>query len=324
MTEMWIAGVDIGGTTIKLAFLNDRGDILHKWEIKTNISEHGMFIVRDICQTIEAKLRELGFTKEKIIGVGVGAPGPVNLENGAIYEAVNLHWENNYPLKKELEEILAIPVIVDNDANIAAIGEMWKGTGKGAQDLVCITLGTGIGCGVIANGKIVHGINGAGGEIGHITVIPVNGASCNCGKTGCLETIASATGISRIAIEKINESDTASSLQSEYQKNGVMTAKLVFDAAKEHDALALEIVEYISFHLGLTLANVANSLNPEMIVIGGGVSKAGDILVEMVNKYFQQFAFSRVAKSTSISLATLGNDAGVIGAGWLVKTNVWH
>lgn len=209
----------------------------------------------------------------------------------------------------------SLPAVVDNDANIAAIGEMWKGAGNGAKNLICVTLGTGVGGGVIANGQIVRGANGAAGEIGHITSVPEGGAPCNCGKTGCLETIASATGIVRLAKEKLATSETDSSLR----KLETITAKDVLDAAKENDRLALEVVEEVFFHLGLALANAANALNPEKIVIGGGVSKAGNWLAERVTEYFKRFAFPRVAESASIVIATLGNDAGVIGGAWLAK-----
>lgn len=317
MKDKWIAGVDLGGTMIKMAFLSADGDILYKWEIGTNLSEKGKYIVKDICKSLEEKLTEFGRSKKSLLGVGIGVPGPVDLKTGVVNGAVNLHWDV-YPVKEEIERLLSVPTVVDNDANVAALGEMWKGAGNGANDLVCVTLGTGIGGGVIINGEIVHGVNGAGGEIGHITAIPVRGARCNCGKTGCIETIASATGIARIATEKISNHHAHSQLQ----QNGKVTAKQVFNAAKNGDSLALEVVEEITFHLGIALANIANTLNPEKIVLGGGVSKAGDILVKKVTDYFQKYAFPSVRESTSITLATLGNDAGVIGAGWLVKSKL--
>ncbi|MBA2873472.1 ROK family glucokinase [Thermaerobacillus caldiproteolyticus] len=314
MAEKWLVGVDLGGTTVKIAFVTSDGELIHKWEIDTNNSEDGKYIVPDIAKSIERKLEEWGQTKDKLIGIGMGAPGPVNTETGVIYQTVNLPWKN-YPLKERLESETSLPVVVDNDANIAAIGEMWKGAGNGAKNLVCVTLGTGVGGGIIANGQIIRGINGAGGEIGHMTSVPEGGAPCNCGKTGCLETIASATGIVRIAKEKLAKDEKKSVLHLR-----TVTAKDVFDAARENDELALEIVDYVTFHLGLALANVANALNPEKIVIGGGVSKAGDILVERVRRYFDRFAFPRVAEGVTIAIATLGNDAGVIGGAWLAKT----
>ncbi|QIZ68361.1 ROK family glucokinase [Geobacillus subterraneus] len=311
--QQWLAGIDLGGTTIKMAFVTTSGDIVHKWEIPTNISNHGEHIVADIARSLDETLAALGETKERLLAIGIGAPGPVEEETGMLYEAVNLGW-TNYPLKQQLEAATALPVAVDNDANIAALGEMWKGAGGGARHLLFVTLGTGVGGGVIANGAIVRGTNGAGGEIGHMAMIADGGAPCNCGKTGCLETIASATGIVRIANEKLMGDERPSAL-----RGGEVTAKAVFDAAKAGDALALEVVDEVTRCLGLALANAANVTNPEKIVIGGGVSKAGDILVKHVAVHFRRFAFPRVAAGAEIALATLGNDAGVIGGAWLAK-----
>lgn len=318
--EKWLVGVDLGGTTTKLAMINLYGEILHKWEIPTDNSEEGKHITINIAKAIDKKLEELGKSKEKVLGIGMGAPGPVDLKTGVIYNTVNLGWPDHYPLKDKLEVETALPVIIDNDANCAAIGEMWKGAGDGAKDLVCVTLGTGVGGGVIANGTIVQGKSGAAGEIGHITSIPHGGAPCNCGKSGCLETIASATGIVRQTREKLNRQDGKGGRLAEVlDRNKNITAKDVFAAAQEGDVLAKEVINETAFHLGLALANIANTLNPEKIVIGGGVSRAGDLLLEPVKAYFESFAFSSVKTSTSISLATLGNDAGVIGAAWLAK-----
>ena len=203
LSDKWIVGVDLGGTTTKLAFLTMAGEIVHKWEIPTDNSDEGQNITQNIATAIKEKLEELGQTKNKAIGIGMGAPGPVNYETGVILNVVNLGWKENYPLKDSLEAATSLPAAIENDANCAAMGEMWKGAGDGAKDLVCVTLGTGVGGGVIAGGNIIQGINGAAGEIGHITSIPNGGAPCNCGKTGCLETVASATGIVRMAKEEL-------------------------------------------------------------------------------------------------------------------------
>lgn len=319
MNEQWFVGIDLGGTTIKMAFINHYGEIKEKWEIPTDKS--GKKITTDIAKAIDAKLAELGLPKEKLAGIGMGAPGPVDLASGLIYETVNLGWKN-YPLRDHLELETGLPAVIDNDANIAAIGEMWKGAGDGAKDLICVTLGTGVGGGLISNGEVVHGVNGAGGEIGHITVIPEGGAPCNCGKTGCIETIASATGIVRIANEKLAATDKESLLRKIIEKNGELSSKDVFEAADKEDQLAEEIINYVTFYLGLTLANVSNGLNPEKIVLGGGVSKAGDSLINKVEHYFKRFAFPRVSDAATITVATLGNDAGVIGGAWLAKTKL--
>ncbi|MBO8176793.1 MAG: ROK family glucokinase [Bacillus sp. (in: Bacteria)] len=317
MVDKWLVGVDLGGTTTKIAFLNWYGEIVHKWEIPTDVSDKGKHIIVHIAKSIDTMLAQLGHSKEMLLGIGLGAPGPVDVSRGIIFGAVNLGWENEYPLKDMLELETGLPVIAENDANCAALGEMWKGAGDGAKELVCVTLGTGVGGGIISNGHIVHGVNGAAGEIGHITVIPQGGALCNCGKTGCLETVASATGLVRMTKELLAKEDTPSSLRQKSLDK--LTAKDVFDAAKVGDELAEKAVDQLAFYLGLALANLGNSLNPEYIVIGGGVSKAGNMLLEAINSYFDQFAFPTVRTSTKLALATLGNDAGVIGAAWLAK-----
>ncbi|WP_409297689.1 ROK family glucokinase [Peribacillus sp. SCS-26] len=312
--EKWLVGVDLGGTTTKLAFISYYGEILHKWEIPTDISGIGKNITTNIAKAIDAKLDALGQTKNKILGIGMGAPGPVNPITGIIYEAINLGWKD-YPLQQLLEVETSLPAVIENDANLAALGEMWKGAGNGARDLVCITLGTGVGGGVIANGQIVTGVSGAAGEIGHISVLTEGGAPCNCGKRGCLETLASATAIVRLAKEALEASSEASSLRGITD----FTSKDVFEQAKAGDAIAASVRDRLAFYLGLSIANVSNILNPEKVVIGGGVSKAGDDLLMPVRNYFNQYAFTRVRESTELAIATLGNDAGVIGAAWLAK-----
>lgn len=322
MAEKWLVGVDLGGTTTKLAFISVYGEVLHKWEIPTDVSNEGKNITLNIAKSIDQKLEEQGHSKSEVIGIGMGAPGPVDLSSGIIFEAVNLGWREPYPLKDLLEVETSLPAVIDNDANCAALGEMWKGAGNGAKDLVCVTLGTGVGGGVIANGDIVHGVSGAAGEIGHITSMAEGGAPCNCGKTGCLETIASATGIVRLAQEILNKGAAQGELAAIYKETGIVTAKDVFDAASRGDKAALLVINTVALHLGIALANIANTLNPEKIVLGGGVSKAGDVLLNPVKEQFLRNSFPRVAQSTEISIATLGNDAGVIGAAWLVKNKI--
>jgi glucokinase len=322
MSEKWIVGVDLGGTTTKLAFINMNGEIGHKWEIPTDNSNEGQNITRNISDAINQKLEELKVQKSKLVGIGMGAPGPVDYETGIIRNVVNLGWKDNFPLQESLQSLTDLPAAIENDANCAALGEMWNGAGKGAKDLVCVTLGTGVGGGVIANGNIVQGINGAGGEIGHITSIPFGGAPCNCGKSGCLETIASATGIVRLASIELSKDEAKGQLVEIFAENGQVTAKDVFDSARNGDQQAKKIVDEVAFHLGFALANIANTLNPEKIVLGGGVSRAGEILLDAVKATFSMFAFSSVRESTNLTLATLGNDAGVIGAAWLIKNKL--
>lgn len=319
MVNQWIVGVDLGGTTTKLAFVNLDGEINHKWEIPTDNSNEGQNITINIANSISEKLNELKKLKNQLLGIGMGAPGPVDYEKGVILNVVNLGWKDNYPLKERLEAATGLPVLIENDANCAALGEMWNGAGKGAENLVCVTLGTGVGGGVIVDGNIVRGANGAAGEIGHITVIPSGGAPCNCGRTGCLETIASATGIVRLTIEELRKGADSGELAMILDENGTITAKDVLDSARNGDHLAKKVLQEVTFHLGFALAGIANTLNPEKIIFGGGVSKAGSILLDAVNENFAKYAFSTVRKSTELALATLGNDAGVTGAAWLIK-----
>jgi glucokinase len=314
-----IVGVDIGGTTTKLAFISMDGEILYKWQIYTDNSNEGKYITNNIAKSIAINLEKLKMNKQNLLGIGIGAPGPVNYQTGVILNAVNLGWRDLFPLKDLLERETNLPVYIDNDANCAALGEMWKGVGNGAKDLVFVTIGTGIGGGIIINGEIVQGINGAGGEIGHITAMPINGSQCNCGKTGCIETIASATGIVRLANEELSTNGTPGELHNILTKEGEITAKDVIVCAQKGDMIAKQVLNHVTFYLGFVLAGIANTLNPEKIVIGGGVSKAGNILINPLKKQFEQFTFKPVRESTEIIVATLGNDAGVIGAAWLVR-----
>lgn len=318
--EKWLVGVDLGGTNIKFAFLSESGDILYRWSIPTDISNAGKKIIPDIASSILNKLFENNKTTRDVKGIGIGAPAFMNLETGYIYEAINLGWKN-IDIKSELEQRLKLSVVIDNDANVAAIGEMWKGAGIGSKDLLCITIGTGIGGGIIINGEIVHGTNGMAGEIGHITVKPENGILCNCGKYGCLETISSATGMVRQAVTEI-DNHPESLLFTQYKQYGQMTAKMIVQAALENDSFSLKILNTSSYYIGLAVANIANTINPSTIVIGGGVSKAGSLLLDLIRKYFNQFALPRVQAGIDLAIATLGNDAGVIGAAWLVKNKL--
>ncbi|WP_227934991.1 ROK family glucokinase [Alkalihalobacillus deserti] len=317
MNKKWYVGVDVGGTTIKLAFVTSQGEIVTKWEIPTNKMEDGKHITSEIGKSIEEKCEELGEKKDSLISIGLGAPGFINMETGFIYHAVNIGWRD-FPLKDKLEKETGLTVTVDNDANIAALGEMWTGAGEGAKNLLCVTLGTGVGGGIITNGQIQHGVNGMAGEIGHYTSIPIGGAACNCGKTGCLETVASATGLARLAVESL-EYHSESVLKAIFDKNAIITSKDVFEAAEAGDKLAVKVIEEVSFHLGLALANLANALNPEKIVLGGGVSKAGPLLLDPLEAQFKRFALDRVEEGCEFKIATLGNDAGVIGGAWLAK-----
>ena len=281
----YVFGVDVGGTTVKLGLFDENGIVLDKWEIPTRTENGGVNILPDIAESIQSKMSDKAITKENVAGVGVGAPGPVD-GNGIIHRAVNLGW-NEMNLKKELTTLLGgMRVEGGNDANVAALGEMWKGGGQGHENLVAVTLGTGVGGGIIINGKIMTGATGSGGEIGHIHVEDEETEACGCGNYGCLEEYASATGIVRLANRKLKASDKDSVL-----RQGEVSAKTVFDAVKAGDELAIEIAKQFGDYLGKGLAVVAGVINPEIFVIGGGVSKAGEVLFEYIKPSFDKTVF---------------------------------
>ncbi|UJL44847.1 ROK family glucokinase [Virgibacillus sp. NKC19-16] len=311
-----IIGVDIGGTTVKIGFINDSGEILNKWEIPTNKSNAGMSIIDDIWQSIRLQLTELNLDTDMILGIGVGAPGFIDGDNGFVYEAVNIGWEN-FELAKQLKDKSEVPVFVENDANIAVLGENWKGAGNQARNVIAITLGTGVGGGIIANGAILNGENGMAGEIGHTTIDP-KGYLCNCGRKGCLETIASATGIARQAMDKVKNNPT-STLADHYRQTGTVSAKDVFDLAKNGDTDCKHIIHDTADTLGLFIANMGTTINPSKVLIGGGVSKAGDQLLREIKNAFHKYALPRVSNICEIKIAQLGNDAGIIGGAFFVK-----
>lgn len=315
MGEQLLIGVDIGGTTIKIGIIKTEGLIVEKWEIKTNKEDNAKNIPLDIWTSIKLKLKKLDIEKTAILGIGVGAPGFVDVKTGEVSIAVNLGWKD-FKLAAILKELSGLPVIVDNDANIAAVGENWKGSGKLADNLIAITLGTGVGGGIIANGLVLNGVNGTAGEIGHITV-EAGGSPCNCGRNGCLETVASATGIVRQANEAI-QSGLATSLKDR-SKLKALTARDVFDSAASGDKVAQEIIDRVTDVLGLAIANVATIINPSIIVIGGGVSKAGEKLLDPLRKAFESYTLPRIDEGCELVIATLGNDAGIIGGAYLVK-----
>lgn len=303
-------GIDIGGTTVKCGLFNVKGDILEKWEIPTRTENSGINILPDVAEAINDKILERKIDREEIAGVGVGIPGPV-AEDGAVICAVNLHW-GYMQLEDQLERMVGVPVKVGNDANVAALGEMWKGGAAGYHNVVMVTLGTGVGGGIIVDGKIITGTHGAGGEIGHIHVEDAETEACNCGSVGCLEQYTSATGVVRLAKQMLAGTDTPSIL-----RQGEISAKTVFDAVKAGDELAKEIAEKFGKYLGTALAVVAGIVDPEVFVIGGGVSKAGRILIDYTEKYYKRYAFSG-CKDAVFTLAELGNDAGICGAARLV------
>ena len=289
-----LLGIDLGGTTVKFGILTADGEVQEKWAIETNTFENGSHIVPDIVESLKHRLELYGLTAEDFIGIGMGSPGAVDRENKTVTGAFNLNWAETQEVGSVIEKELGIPFAIDNDANVAALGERWVGAGANNRNVVFITLGTGVGGGVIADGNLIHGVAGAGGEIGHIIVEPDTGFECTCGNKGCLETVASATGIVRVAHH--------------------LAEKDIIVAATEGDKFADSIVDKVSKYLGLATANISNILNPDSVVIGGGVSAAGEFLRSRVEGYFTRYAFPQVRRTTKVKLAELGNDAGIIGA----------
>lgn len=310
MMKKYVFGVDLGGTTVKMGLFNVDGEVLDKWEIKTRTENGGEAILPDIAASALAKLEEKGITKDEVAGIGIGIPGPIN-DEGVVPHTANLGWGYK-EVTKELEELTGLSCKGGNDANVAALGEAWKGGAAGYNNVVMVTLGTGVGGGIIIGGKIVTGTNGAGGEIGHLHVDDNIPGHCGCGNKGCLEQVASATGITNLANQALAVSDKPSLL-----REGEVSAKAVFDAVKADDELAKEVAERFGKYLGTALANITAVVDPQAIVIGGGVSKAGPVLLEYVEKYYQQYCF-KSCKNVKFALATLGNDAGIFGSAKLV------
>lgn len=316
--------IDLGGTTSKLAIMNEQGDIIVKWELRTDKSNQGQHILPNIAKALLDKAASLNYDINNCIGAGLGAPGPVNADTGMINGAVNLNWGTGLRnIQEELSQALGgLPVVIENDANIAAIGEMYKGAGHGERDVVMVTLGTGVGGGIICNGDILHGINGAAGEIGHILVDSEQRFQCGCGNHGCLETVASATGVTNLAYYNFAKTTIETPLTSLMTEQEQITAKDIFDAAKQNDSFALEVIDEMTNYIGLALANIAAILNPKVIVIGGGVSKAGDFLIDRIIKAFHNTAFKPSLDDCVVKLAELSNDAGIYGAHWLVENKL--
>lgn len=307
----YVFGVDVGGTTVKLGLFDADGNVLDKWEIPTRKENGGEKILPDIADSIHAKMEERQIAKSDVVGAGIGVPGPVD-RNGVVHRAVNLGWEQ-FDLKQKMTVLLGgMRVEGGNDGNMAALGEMWKGGGQGYKNLIAITLGTGIGCGIIINGEIVTGSSGSAGEFGHIHIEDHETEVCNCGNYGCLEEYASATGITRLAERMLAGTDMDSVLRGQE-----ISAKTVFDAVKAKDELAVQVAKQFGEYLGKGLSIIAGIINPEIFVIGGGVSKAGEILFDYIKPPYDKYVFHG-CKDVIFALATLGNDAGIFGAAKMV------
>ena len=304
-------GVDVGGTTIKLGLFDEEGHALDKWEIPTVKDNGGASIISDIAESIRGKMKERDISEEELAGIGIGVPGAVDDSGMLVSDAVNIGWKP-FHIPEALGAYINVPIKAANDANAAAYGELWQGGGKGCHSMVAVTLGTGVGGGIIIEGRIVAGATGAGGEIGHIHIQDDEMEKCGCGNQGCLEQYASATGIVRLARRRLSEDQKPSTL-----RNRELSAKVVFDAVKTGDEVAIEIAKRFGACLGKGLAAVANVVNPEMFVIGGGVSKAGESLLDFIEPEYKKYAFP-ACRQAGFALAALGNDAGIYGAAGLI------
>ncbi len=306
----YVFGVDVGGTTIKMGLFDISGEVLEKWEIPTRTEDKGANILPDIGECVLKKMQQKGITKEQVSGIGIGVPGPVD-GKGIVHKCANLGW-GEFNVNEKLSEITGLMVKAGNDANVAALGEMWKGGGRGYSSLVMVTLGTGVGGGVIIDGQIMTGSVGAGGEIGHIHVQDDEPESCGCGNHGCLEQYASATGVVRLANRELESNTDETVLVKDS-----CSAKDVWDAVKTGDKVAVRVAEKFGKYLGEGLACIASVMDPEAFVIGGGVSKAGDVLIDYIEKYYMPVVFHS-GRNVKFVMATLGNDAGIYGAAKLV------
>ena len=300
-------GIDLGGTTVKLAYFDETGTMLDKWEIPTVTENSGSRILPDIAAAVRGYLTAHSIPDSDILGLGIGVPGPVDRE-GVVNKCINLGW-GVFNIAQELSGLTGFPVVAGNDANVAAMGEFWKGGGKGCRNMVMATLGTGVGGGIVIENNLLFGAHGSGAEIGHMVLNPQETIPCNCGNYGCVEQYCSATGIARLAREALAASDEDSALRTAEK----LDAKAIFDAGKAGDKLALQVLDRYYNYLGQFLGSLCSVINPEVVVLGGGVCKAGQILLDGVEPYFHKYVFHAASK-VRFTIATLGNDAGAYGA----------
>lgn len=306
-------GIDVGGTTVKIGLFETEGVLIDKWEIPTRTEDFGKNILNDICDALDAKLVEKNIGLDEIEGLGIGLPGPV-LEDGTVLQCVNLGWGTFNVADKLSAMFHDIKVKAGNDANVAALGEAWKGGGKDYNDIVMVTLGTGVGGGVVIGGKILAGYNGGAGEIGHMHVEDEEELQCNCGRRGCLEQYASATGVVRLAKRYMAANNSATAMRD---LGDDITAKDVFDLAKAGDEGAVNVVKKMGRYLGTAMSSIAVVVNPQAFIIGGGVSKAGQYLLDAIKGVYRETCFSPCGDA-AVHLAELGNDAGMYGAAALI------
>ncbi|WP_414042928.1 ROK family glucokinase [Macrococcus animalis] len=318
---MIILAADIGGTTCKLGVLDESLEILHKWEILTKTENNGESILKNVYDSFVVNAKHKNYDMKNVLGIGLGVPGPIDFHTGVVNGAINLNWHGKINIKEQFEKLSGLPVYVDNDANVATLGEKFKGAGQDEPDVICVTLGTGVGGGIISNNELVHGHNGSGGELGHFKVDTKERFQCNCGKKGCLETVASATGVVNLSYHYYEELQFQTVIEDAIN-NRTLQAKMVFDAAKDGDEFATYVIKKVARNLAYALSVFSVVTNPKYIIIGGGVSKAGDFLIKHIEDIYREITFTPATLGTKIVTATLGNDAGIIGAAGLIKQYV--
>ena len=311
----YYVGIDLGGTNTKIGLLDEDGNILFSTIVKTESEQGFEKTIERLSNILKIQVNNLNISFNDVAGVGLGVPGPV--ANGRIVKFwANILWPVNVDLAAELEKHLGVPVKVDNDVNVITLGEMWKGGGRGYKNVLGLAIGTGIGGGVVVNGKLVSGKNGAGGEVGHIKV-ERDGKLCGCGQEGCWEAYASATGLVREAKSRLTVNKN--NLLYERTKDREVEAKDIFDAARDGDEFSLNLVDYEAEFIALGIGNLLNVLDTDVVVVGGGIALAGDILFDKINEKLRKYAMLSTLEGLKIVQAELGNDAGIYGAAYLVK-----
>jgi len=311
----YLIGVDLGGTFIKTALITLQGDIVNKGEIPSEKESGPERVIANIGKSIQLAVKEAGQIFNQVQGIGVGAPGPLNTQKWIVCNAVNIPGFINIPLRDLIQDKFGIPVNLENDANAAGYGEYWKGAGRGSSLMVAYTLGTGVGGGIIIDGKLIRGTNDCGGELGHMTIVP-DGEMCSCGNRGCVEAYASATFLVKHTAAKLKKG--CPSLLTKWLEEGkILTAKLIDEARRAGDEFAGEMLLEVGYYLGLGVANVVSALNPDVVVVGGGMIKAGEIILEAVRREVKKRTFREHYEHLRIIPAALGNNAGIIGAAGL-------
>ena len=309
----YYVGIDLGGTNTKIGLVDEKGNIIFTTIVKTDSMEGFSETIQRLSKILITQIEGTNVNFDNVVSVGVGVPGPV-LNSRVVKFWANFPWKHGVDLALEFEKNLGKPVKADNDVNVITLGEMWKGSAQGYKNVLGLAIGTGIGGGIIVDGKLVSGENGAGGEVGHIKV-ERDGKLCGCGQKGCWEAYASATGLIREAQSRLAVNKTNGLYEQVIGRD--LEAKDIFDVAKEGDAFALDLVDYEADYIALGIGNLLNVLDPEIVIVGGGVSLAGDILFDKVKERLKKYAFPSTTENLKIVAASLGNDAGILGAAYL-------